>query len=325
MLKRHRKSLGWTQQQLADALCQEAGRATLTRQEIYRWEKGRRVPTFWLSHLASVLGITRDELERVTSAMMNEDDRDRIAHSLAAPSHVDAGTVAALADVLAAQRRLDDSLPATTMLPATAAQWESVEQLAREARGPHADALRYVAAEYVQFLGWLHAEARNDRYAVRYLTEAEERADDLDDGPLVAQAANFKGYLARQQGRPRAVVRWFSAAYHTPGAAPLQRVGDAVQAAHGYALLGERETARRLLGEASDLADEAAGTEAPDTAYWLSPTFSRMGMGLVHLALGDNAEAAANLRAGLDGLPTEQRDAEWTREYRVALEQAQAA
>ncbi len=238
MLKRHRKSLGWTQQQLADALCQEAGRATLTRQEIYRWENGRRVPTFWLPHLMSVLGITRDELERVISPSMNEDDRDRIAHSLAAPSRVDAGTVAALTDVLPAQRRLDDSLPATTMLPATAAQWESVEQLAREARGPHADALRYVAAEYVQFLGWLHAEARNDRDAVRYLTEAEERADDLDDGPLVAQAANFKGYLARQQGRPRAVVRWFSAAYHTPGAAPLQRVGDAVQAAHGTRFLG---------------------------------------------------------------------------------------
>ncbi|WP_157036224.1 helix-turn-helix domain-containing protein [Streptomonospora alba] len=259
------------------------------------------------------------------AATLDEDDRGRIAHSVAEPARVDLGTVRALADVLAAQRRLDDTLPATAMLPSTSAQWETVERLARDARGPHADALREVAAEWVQFVGWLHAEARNDADAVRWLTEAEDRADEVGSGELAAQAANFKGYLARRQGRPRAIVRWFSAAYYTPGAAPLQRVGDAVQAAHGYALLGERDAARRLLGEASDLVDEAGDTEAPGTAYWLSPTFSRMGMGLVHLALGEYAEAAANLRAGLDGLPSEQRHAEWSREYRDALEEARAA
>ncbi|MFD0772540.1 helix-turn-helix domain-containing protein [Streptomonospora algeriensis] len=259
------------------------------------------------------------------AATLDEDDRGRIAHSAAEPARVDLGTVHALADVLAAQRRLDDTLPATAMLPSTSAQWETVERLARDARGPHADALREVAAEWVQFVGWLHAEARNDADAVRWLAEAEERADEVGSGELAAQAANFKGYLARRQGRPRAIVRWFSAAYYTPGAAPLQRVGDAVQAAHGYALLGERDAARRLLGEASDLVDAAGDTEAPGTAYWLSPTFSRMGMGLVHLALGEYAEAAANLRAGLDGLPSEQRYAEWSREYRDALEEARAA
>ncbi|GAA4912119.1 helix-turn-helix domain-containing protein [Streptomonospora salina] len=285
---------------------------------------GKRPPT---PHLAEALdGLVGAEGALADlAATLNEDDRGRIARSVAEPARVDLGTVHALADVLAAQRRLDDTLPATAMLSGTSAQWETVERLARDARGPHADALREVAAEWVQFVGWLHAEARNDADAVRWLTEAQDRADDVGSGELAAQAANFKGYLARRQGRPRAIVRWFSAAYYTPGAAPLQRVGDAVQAAHGYALLGERDTARRLLGEASDLADAAADTEAPGTAYWLSPTFSRMGMGLVHLALDEHAEAAANLRAGLDGLPLEQRCAEWSREYRDALEEARAA
>lgn len=278
------------------------------------------------SHVAAVLDrlVGADGALAALAATLHDDDRARIAHSVAMPERLDAGTVRALADVLAAQRRLDDTLPAVAMLPATSAQWETVERLARDARGPHADALHEVGAEWVQFIGWLHAEARNDVEAVRWLTEAEDRADDIENGPLAAQAANFKGYLARQQGRPRAVVRWFSAAYYTPGAAPLQRVGDAVQAAHGYALLGEREAARRLLGEASDLADTAADTAPPETAYWLSPTFSRMGMGLVHLALGDHVEAAENLRVGLDGLPPEQRGAEWSREYRKALDEAQA-
>ncbi|GAB3206199.1 helix-turn-helix transcriptional regulator [Marinactinospora endophytica] len=259
------------------------------------------------------------------AATLTPDDRDRIAHGIANPTRIDAATVASLADVLAAQRRLDDSLPAVAMIAATEAQWRTVEQLARNARGPHAGALHEVAAEWVQFVGWLHASARNDAAALHYLTAAEEHADDLCHGPLAAQAANFKGYLARQRNQPRAIVRWFLAAYHTPGAAPLQRVGDAVQAAHGYALLGERDAAERLLGEASDLIETAAGTEPPGTAYWLSPGFSRMGIGLAHLGLGDPATAAENLQAGLDGLPPAYQGAEWTLEYRQALTQARAA
>jgi transcriptional regulator with XRE-family HTH domain len=286
---------------------------------------GKRPPSPQLAEAIDRL-VGADGNLAALAATLTPDDRRRIARSVMAPSRLDAGTVQALADVLAAQRRLDDTLPATTMLPATVAQWDSVvERLAREARGPYADALHEVAAEWVQFIGWLHAEARNDDEAVRWLAAAEDRADDVGSGELAAQAANFRGYLARQQKRPRAVVRHFLTAYHTPGAAPLQRIGDAVQAAHGYALLGQREAARRLLGEASDLADAAAGTEAPQTAYWLSPTFSRMGIGLTHLAMGAHAEAAEHLRAGLEGLPPEQRAAEWTREYREALDDARAA
>ena len=310
-------------------------RAALTERGISLREAARAVPVD-PGHLSRMLTGKRPVPEHVAQALdhlvgadgalaalavtVNEEDRDRIAHSVATPSRLDAGTVRALADVLAAQRRLDDSLTATAMLGPTSAQWSTIQRLTRDARGPHTDALHEVAAEWVQFLGWLHAEARNDSDAVRWLTYAEDHADDIANGELAAQAANFKGYLARQQGRPRAVVRHFLTAYHTPGAAPLQRVGDAAQAAHGYALLGERDAARRLLGEASELADQAADTAPPETAYWLSPTFTRMGMGLVHLALGDRADAAENLRVGLDSLPAEQQDAEWTAEYRDALE-----
>lgn len=259
------------------------------------------------------------------AVILTDDDRARLAHSIAVPSRIDGATVDALADVLAAQRRADDVMPAVTMVSPTQSQWITVERLARDARGPHADAMHRVAAEWVQFLGWLHAEARNDAEAVRWLSEAKDLADDLADGVLAAQAANFKGYLARQQGRPRAVVRWFLTAYHTPGASTLQRIGDAVQAGHGYALLDQGESARRLLGEAADLADSIDGEAPPGTAYWLTPTFSRMGIGLAHLALGDHVESAVNLRAGLDGLPDDRREAEWADEYRRALERAQDA
>ncbi|MEO3930196.1 helix-turn-helix transcriptional regulator [Micromonosporaceae bacterium B7E4] len=247
------------------------------------------------------------------------DDDQRIAYVIAQPSRLDAATVRTLADTLAAQRRLDDVLPAPVMLPWSVPQWHTVQGLAGQARGPHTAQLHEIVAEWTQFVGWLYAEGRDNAEATRMLTEAADQADAVDSGPLAAQVENFRGYLERQRGNPRGIVRHFLAAYHTPGATVLQRVGDAVQAAHGYALLGDRDAAGRLLGEASDLAEAAEAATAPAAAYWLTPTFSRMGLGLTYLALGDKAAAADNLRAGLDALPDDQRDAEWTVEYREAL------
>ncbi|MFE7624298.1 hypothetical protein [Streptomyces sp. NPDC057509] len=240
------------------------------------------------------------------------------------PSRLDGRTVEALADVLAAQRRLDDAIGPTAVLPGTQAQADTVRELLRGARGPHRDALADVVAEWVQFEGWLHASARNDARALVLLDEALELADEAESGTLAAQALNFRGYVARQQGRPRAVARWFSAAYHTPGAHPAQRTGDAAQAAHGYAELGQTGEARRLLEEAAGLAD-AAADQPPGTAYWLTPVFQRLNLGLAHLGLGEHSDAAEHLRAGLAGLPADQQGAEWSVEYRDALVVAEAA
>lgn len=253
-------------------------------------------------------------------AVTTPDDDERVAYVIAQPSRLDAATVRTLADTLSAQRRLDDVLPAPAMLPWSVPQWRTVQGLAAQTRGPHAAKLHEVIAEWTQFVGWLHAEGRNDAEATRVLIEAARQADAVDSGPLAAQVENFRGYLERQRGNPRGIVRHFLAAYHTPGATALQRVGDAVQAAHGYALLGDGGSARRLLGEASDLTEAAEDETAPAAAYWLTPTFSRMGIGLTYLALGDTAAAADNLRAGLNSLPADQRDAEWAAEYREALD-----
>ncbi|WP_328344759.1 helix-turn-helix domain-containing protein [Micromonospora sp. NBC_00421] len=247
------------------------------------------------------------------------DDDARITHNLGRPQRLDVTTVALLADRLAEQRRLDDRLPAPMLLPTAARQHHTVHQLAGQARGPHADAVREVAAEWTQFLGWLHAEARNDAHAVRLLTEATDQADAINHGPLAAQASNFRGWLERQRGNPRGIVRHFLDAYHTPGANTLQRVGDAIQAAHGYALLDDRVEAMRWMGVASDLTTAAEAATPPVTAYWLSPTFLRLNLGLAFTGLGDPAAAADNLRVGLAGLPAEHQNAPWTVEYRMAL------
>ncbi|WP_328691192.1 helix-turn-helix domain-containing protein [Streptomyces caniferus] len=257
------------------------------------------------------------------AARLAADGAARISHALANPSRIDARAVEALSDILAAQRRLDDIVGPTPMIGPTEAQMDSVKGLLRAARGPHRDALIEVVAESVQFAGWLYASTRQDALAVRRLDEAADLADEANSGTLAAQACNFRGYIARQQGNPRGMVRWFSAAYHTPGAHPAQRMGDAAQVAQGLGELGEMDQARRLLDEAMALED-AAKDQPPGTAYWLTPSFQRLNLGLAHLGLKEYDLAADHIRSGLQGLPADHQGAEWAKEHQAALARAEA-
>lgn len=81
-----------------------------------------------------------------------------------------------------------------------------------------------------------------------------------------------------------------------------------MQAAHGYALLGENADARRLLREAEALESRAVRRLPPDTAYWLTPDFRRMNIGLALIALSENAAAAEHIAAGLSSLPPDQQE-----------------
>ncbi|SBT44830.1 helix-turn-helix domain-containing protein [Micromonospora auratinigra] len=58
LLAELRSARGWSQQRVAGALCAASGVPTLTRHEISRWERQRRLPgDFWLGWLAVVLGV----------------------------------------------------------------------------------------------------------------------------------------------------------------------------------------------------------------------------------------------------------------------------
>jgi tetratricopeptide (TPR) repeat protein len=261
----------------------------------------------------------------LAGVVLNSDDQSRVSRSTAQPSRLDAGTVDALAGVLAAYRRLDDTVRPESVIPATMAQMKEVTQLLKNARGPHRDRLAEVASEFVQFAGWMLAQVREDAEAVRLLNDALELADEIGSGTLAAQALNFKGYIARQQGRPQAIARWFAAAAHTPGAHPAQRIGDILQAAAGMAQLGEKDQALRMVEEAERLTDKAAALPPPSTAYWLTPVFNRINLGLCTLALGRYSDAADHLSSGLAQLPEELKNAPWTWEHREALRKAKEA
>ncbi|MEU1806216.1 helix-turn-helix transcriptional regulator [Streptomyces sp. NPDC019937] len=257
------------------------------------------------------------------AATTNGEDIERVARSVGNPSRMDGRTVEVFADALWAQRQLEDAIGPGSVLPAMRGQLGIIKTLARNVRGEHRDAFVAVAAEWVQYTGWLHAAVRKDERAIDLLSRAEELADEAGDPTIAAIAVSFKGYVARQQGRSTRVVRNAMAALHTPGANPSQRCFDGLQAAQGYASMGEREEALRLLDDATTLMQKL--TEPPRSLYWYRPPFFQMAMGVVHFALGESADAVDFLHSGLGGLPEDQRDAEWTWEYQNALSRATEA
>ncbi|MDG4782833.1 helix-turn-helix transcriptional regulator [Micromonospora sp. WMMD961] len=69
LLARCRLARGWSQQRTAAELCAAAGVPTLSRHEVSRWERQRRVPGgFWLGWLAVVLDVPLVTLAEAAAA-----------------------------------------------------------------------------------------------------------------------------------------------------------------------------------------------------------------------------------------------------------------
>ena len=295
--------------------------AYLAKSQISEYENGRRRPE---RDKAEFLDRALDAGGQLAALVVQDDgggeEEERVDHALAAPRALDLATVEHLAERLARSRHLDDSLAAPMLLPSVESDLAMALQVAREARGPHAEALHLVVAEWEQFAGWMNAQVRRDARAAGLLETAARDALALGAADLSSQAHNFRGALERWKQNPRGIVRWFMAAHDVPGASPMQRVDAAVQAVQGLGMLGDHREANRLLQAADDLTTAVDGhDDEPVSSYWLTPTWLRLPIGLAHLGLGNHAAAADNLATGLEALPDEMESAEWSAEYRAAL------
>ncbi|GAA4089566.1 hypothetical protein [Actinomadura miaoliensis] len=248
------------------------------------------------------------------------DDEERLTLVTLRPARLDRGALEALAAVLAGQRRLEDAIGAAALLGPVAGQLDATTRMLRDASGPLRDRLGRIVAEWTVYTGWLHAALRQDEQALALFGRGEQLADEFEDGTIAALATSFRGYVARQQRRPRAVVRAACAALATPGGHPVQRTFDQLQAAQGYAALGETEQVRRLLDSAAERA--ADGVAPPPPVYWYSEPFFQLNIGMVHRDIGAYADAVALLDAGLRAMPADQADAEWLGEYKTARDEA---
>ncbi|GGR60939.1 transcriptional regulator with XRE-family HTH domain [Nocardioides luteus] len=295
--------------------------AYVSKSQISEWETGRRRPSL---DLAEALDHALEANGELAALVIERPADDLVCAAIAAPRQIDAGQVEALAGTLAFSRRLDDSLPAATLLPAVEGQLETMQILARDVRGPAARELRLVAAQYGQFAGWLNSQVRNDKRAEQLLSTAARDALELDAPDLASQTHGFRGALERRKASPRGIARWFMAAYETPGISNLHRVDAAYKATHGLGLLGDQRGAADLLNQADDLTTALPDDATSPVAYWLNPSWLRLSGGLAHLGMGNHQRAAESLRAGLDAMPDGWQDAEWSSEYVEALALAEA-
>jgi len=99
LIRELRLASGWSQGRLASALCEVAQHATVTREDVSRWEHGKRRPgPFWMRHLATVLQVPLQTLERAD--VRRRDFIKSVAATLIAPmvasDLIEAGFAAAL-------------------------------------------------------------------------------------------------------------------------------------------------------------------------------------------------------------------------------------
>lgn len=68
VLPKLRQGQGLTQCELAERLLVASGNTSITREEVSRWERGKRIPgPYWRSWLCRVLDTPQQELERAAA------------------------------------------------------------------------------------------------------------------------------------------------------------------------------------------------------------------------------------------------------------------
>jgi hypothetical protein len=76
LIRRARQSAGKSQTALAEELRLRSGNISVTREYVSRWESGRRIPTpFWRQHIASVLALPRDQVDRACAVSIHRRER----------------------------------------------------------------------------------------------------------------------------------------------------------------------------------------------------------------------------------------------------------
>jgi transcriptional regulator with XRE-family HTH domain len=259
-------------------------------------------------------------------------DQDVFAAVATDPRRAGTAAVDSLASTLAGQRHLDDVCGSAAMLrPATELAATIVMPAARSTRGACRPPLLTVAAQWAQFVGWLHTSVGRWDDARTWFSRGLEWAIEVDAPDLVATVVSYQAHVAWLTCQWPTAVGLAGAALRDERVYPGQRAYDAYQAARGQAALGEVAEAERLLDLGDELADETAvwAGEIPPWQYYRDPWLWSLERGLVWLFLARHRPAAAgfavaDLAAGVAGIPAEMAGADWAAEYRVHLATAHA-
>jgi tetratricopeptide (TPR) repeat protein len=196
----------------------------------------------------------------------------------------------------------DNLLGPGGVLPAVHAQIQVIRQLRDASRGTDRQALLVMQAQYAEFAGWLHQDARDFRAAGFWLDRALDWSHAAADREMATYVMARKSQLAGDMGDPATAIDLAGAAASMAGKRSRLKATAATYGAHGYALAGQRTECLRAIDSATEIAGRGDGGGSP-WATWLDAAYIDVQRGRCLSALGDHARAAAVFQRAIRDLP----------------------
>lgn len=307
-----RGAVGLSQERLADRLCELSGRATVTRDEVKRWECGKRTPRpFWLRHLAVALQIPLSTLEEVASVHRRVFITDVATSAVASVAAADLLT-AGFAAALTADRPSDEvwrekvavygqdymSLGAGEIQRRLAADLVVLQQQVDQPR-------TWLTAAKLMTLYGKTFPGNDGAKAVRWYRMAATAADRSEDdevrGWVRGRAAIALGYEGASL--PVADMMGRQALQIADGRPSLGRLNAIMGMAHVAAVRGDRQGALKLLDDGRRVFDVAASDDGEESDYAVPWWRMNVFISLAAARLGDERTAVAAQEQAEANLP----------------------
>lgn len=271
---------------MAEELCRIAGRPTVTRQDVYRWECGRRLPRWWLPFIAVALEVPRATLERAAALPAPERTLQEMLPTEPLPLAQHGGrevgkeTADYLGNRVHSIRLADDVIPGKDLIGPAFRELDAAVAVARD--GTYSDTVgrRLLSAvgELAQIAGWIahdagQLERAEDTYRLG-MSAAREAGDTVLQGHLAGTLA----YQWANNGREEDGLALAQAALNDAGddAPPRARALFWDRIAWGHTKLGDARSAIRALGEAENALEAHGGEDEPSWLYWVDESELRV-------------------------------------------------
>jgi tetratricopeptide (TPR) repeat protein len=197
----------------------------------------------------------------------------------------------------------DNLLGAGAVLPAVHGQIQVIRQLRGDCRGADRRALLALQAQYAEFAGWLHQDARDFQAAGYWLDRALEWSHAATDHELATYVMARKSQLAGDMRDATSAIDLAGAAGSMARKASRLKATAATYGAHGYALAGQRTACLRAIDGAREMAGRLDADPESPWATWLDGAYIDVQRGRCLSALGDHAKAATVFQQAIRDLP----------------------
>ena len=197
----------------------------------------------------------------------------------------------------------DNLLGPAGVLPAVHGQIQMIRQLRAGSRGADRQALLTMQAQYAEFAGWLHQDARDFQAAGFWLDRALEWSHAATDRDMATYVMARKSQLAGDMSDAVGAIDLASAAAAMSRKGSRLRATASTYGAHGYALAGQRTACLRAIDGARETAGLPDNNPESPWATWLDGAYIDVQRGRCLSALGDHAKAAAVFQQAIRDLP----------------------